>query len=54
MLRNVVTVIYGATGITPDRIMTFFIIIGSLVIFEVVYYLIKRIVIERIIKRNKG
>lgn len=46
-------VIYGATGVTPDRIMTFFIIIGSLVIFEVVYYLIKRIVIDRIINRNK-
>ncbi len=38
---------------TPDKVMTFFIIIGSLVIFEVAYYLIKRILIDRIIKRNK-
>jgi len=46
-------VLYGATGITPDKIMTYFIIVGSLVIFEVIYFLIKRIVIDRIIKRNK-
>ncbi len=53
MLRQVINIIWGATGITPDRIMTYFIIIGSLVIFEVVYYLIKSIVIDRIINRNK-
>ena len=46
--------IWGVTGMTPDRIMTFFIIIGSLVIFEVVYFLIRKILIDRIIKRNKG
>ncbi len=53
MLRKVVMVIYSATGITPDKIIAYFIIIGSLVIFEVAYYLIKRILIDRIIKRSK-
>ncbi len=60
MLRTVVNIIWGVTGLTPDKVMTFFIIIGSLVIFEVVYflikrgyYLMKRIVIDRVIERNK-
>ncbi len=53
MLRQVVNILWGVTGLTPDKIMTFFIIIGSLVIFEGVYFLIKRIIIDRIIKRNK-
>ncbi len=53
MLRQVVNIIWSVTGRTPDKIMTYFIIIGSLVIFEVVYFLIRRIVIDRIIKRNK-
>ena len=53
MLRKVVNIIWGVTGVTPDKIIMFFIIIGSLVIFEVVYFLIKRILIDMIIKRNK-
>jgi len=53
MLRKVVNIIWGVTGITPDKTITYFIIIGSLVIFEVIYFLIRRILIDRIIKRNK-
>ncbi len=60
MLRKVVNIIWGVTGVTPDKIIMLFIIIGSLVIFEVIYflirrgyYLMKRIVIDRVIERNK-
>lgn len=43
--------IYGFTGITPDRVITYFIIIGSLVFFEVASFIIKRIIIDKLIRR---
>ena len=35
MLRSLVAFIYSVTRITPDRIIMFFIIVGSVVVFEV-------------------
>ena len=55
MLRKIVMLIYGMTGMTPDRIMTIYVVVGSLIIVELGYLLIKRVIIGRIInKRNKA
>ena len=53
MLRSIVMVIYGVTGITPDRVMTYIIIIASLVIFELAYLVIKKLIIDKLIRKNK-
>ena len=53
MLRKIVMLIYGMTGMTPDRVMTIFVVIGSLIIVEIGYLLIKRVIIGRIINKRK-
>ena len=53
MLRKIVMLLYGMTGITPDRIITIFVVVGSLIIVELGYLLIKRVIIGRIINKRK-
>ena len=53
MLRQIVMVIFGVTGITPDKIITYIVIVGSLVIVEVGYFIVKRIIIDRLIGKGK-
>ena len=42
-MRRVVMLLYGMTGVTPDRIMTYFIVIGSLVIVELCLFIVRRV-----------
>ena len=53
MLRQIVMLIFGMTGITPDKIITYFVIVGSLVIVEVGYFVVKRIIIDGLINKGK-
>ena len=52
MLRRIVMLLYGITKITPDRIMTYFIVLGSLVIVELILLLIRRVIICGLARRK--
>ena len=47
MLRRIIMTIYSVTRIEPDKIMTIFIIIGSLAIFEIGNLVIKKLFYRR-------
>ena len=52
MLRRIVMLIYSFTGITPDKVITYFIVLGSLVVFELGSLAVRKLVIDRLSGRK--